>query len=51
MPKKETVTTLHNDAIDMLLCAFTFASTAMDIETHLYCTRWGSNILKKGARD
>ena len=37
--------------IDRLLCAFTLGSTAaaMDIETHLYFTFWGLNMLKKGA--
>jgi peroxiredoxin family protein len=51
--KKKFVIIVHSGTIDKLLCAFTLGSTAaaMDIETHLYFTFWGLNMLKKGAMD
>jgi peroxiredoxin family protein len=51
--KKKLVIIVHSGTIDKLLCAFTLGSTAaaMDIETHLYFTFWGLNMLKKGAMD
>lgn len=51
--KKKMVIVVHSGTVDKLLCAFTLGSTAasMDIETHLYFTFWGLNMLKKGAMD
>lgn len=51
--KKKLVIIVHSGTVDKLLCAFTLGSTAaaMDIETHLYFTFWGLNMLKKGAMD
>ena len=51
--KKKMVIVVHSGTVDKLLCAFTLASTAasMDIETNLYFTFWGLNMLKKGAMD
>jgi peroxiredoxin family protein len=51
--KKKLAIIVHSGTIDKLFCAFTLASTAaaMDIETHLYFTFWGLNMLKKGAMD
>lgn len=54
MPKKKKLALIvHSGTVDKLLCAFTLGSTAaaMDIETHLYFTFWGLNMLKKGAMD
>jgi len=49
--QKKLALIIHSGTIDKLLCAFTLGSTAaaMDIETHLYFTFWGLNMLKKGA--
>ncbi len=51
--KKKMVIIVHSGTVDKLFCAFTLASTAasMDIDTHLYFTFWGLNMLKKGAMD
>lgn len=51
--KKKLAIVVHSGTIDKLLCAFTLGSTAaaMDIETHLYFTFWGLNMLKKGAME
>jgi peroxiredoxin family protein len=51
--KKKMVIIVHSGTSDKLFCAFTLASTAasMDIDTHLYFTFWGLNMLKKGAMD
>lgn len=51
--KKKMVIIVHSGTADKLFCAFTLASTAasMDIDTHLYFTFWGLNMLKKGAMD
>ena len=51
--KKKMVIVVHSGTSDKLFCAFTLASTAasMDIDTHLYFTFWGLNMLKKGAMD
>ena len=47
------VLVVHSGTVDKLICAFTLASTAaaMDIQTHLYFTFWGLNMLQKGAMD
>jgi peroxiredoxin family protein len=47
--KKKLALIIHSGTIDRLLCAFILGSTAaaMDIETHLYFTFWGLNMLKK----
>jgi peroxiredoxin family protein len=49
--KKKLAMIVHSGTIDRLFCAFTLGSTAaaMDIETHLYFTFWGLNMLQKGA--
>ena len=51
--KKKLALIVHSGTIDRVLCAFILGSTAaaMDIETHLYFTFWGLNLLKKGALD
>jgi peroxiredoxin family protein len=51
--KKKMAIIIHSGTADKLFCAFTLASTAasMDIDTHLYFTFWGLNMLKKGAMD
>ena len=51
-PKKLALI-VHSGTLDKLLCAFTLGSTAaaMDIETHIYFTFWGLNMLKKGAME
>jgi peroxiredoxin family protein len=51
--KKKLALIVHSGTMDRLLCAFILSSTAaaMDIETHLYFTFWGLNMLKKGALD
>ncbi len=48
--KKKLALIIHSGTIDKLLCAFTLGSTAasMDMETHLYFTFWGLNMLRKG---
>jgi len=54
MPKqKKLALIIHSGTIDKLLAAFTLGSTAaaMDMETHLYFTFWGLNMLKKGAME
>ena len=54
MPKqKKFALIIHSGTVDKLLAAFTLGSTAaaMDMETHLYFTFWGLNMLKKGAMD
>jgi peroxiredoxin family protein len=54
MPKqKKFALIIHSGTIDKLLAAFTLGSTAaaMDMETHLYFTFWGLNMLKKGAME
>ena len=49
--KKKLALIVHSGTIDKILCAFILGSTAaaLDIETHLYFTFWGLNMLKKGA--
>jgi len=51
--KKKLAIVVHSGTVDKLICAFTLGSTAaaMDIETHLYFTFWGLNMLKKGAME
>jgi peroxiredoxin family protein len=51
--KKKLALIVHSGTIDRVLCAFILGSTAaaMNIETHLYFTFWGLNLLKKGALD
>ncbi|NIP67247.1 peroxiredoxin [Candidatus Bathyarchaeota archaeon] len=41
---------VHSGTLDRLYCAFILGSTAtaMDMETHLYFTFWGLNMLVKG---
>ena len=54
MPKqKKFALIIHSGTVDKLLAAFTLGSTAaaMDMETHLYFTFWGLNMLKKGAME
>ena len=48
---KKLAIIVHSGTLDKLLCAFILGSTAtaMDIETHLYFTFWGLNMLVKGA--
>ncbi|NWF86702.1 DsrE/DsrF/DrsH-like family protein [Candidatus Bathyarchaeota archaeon] len=49
--KKKLAIIVHSGTIDKLYCAFILGSTAtsMDMETHLYFTFWGLNMLVKGA--
>jgi len=52
MPKKEKkklAIIVHSGTLDRLYCAFILGSTAtaMDMETHLYFTFWGLNMLVK----
>jgi len=52
MPEKRKLAIIvHSGTLDRLYCAFTLGSTAtaMDMETHLYFTYWGLNMLVKGA--
>lgn len=51
--KKKLAIIVHSGTLDKLLCAFILGSTAtaMDMETHLYFTFWGLNMLVKGALD
>lgn len=52
MPEKRKLAIIvHSGTLDRLYCAFTLGSTAtaMDMETHLYFTFWGLNMLVKGA--
>jgi peroxiredoxin family protein len=53
LEKKKLALIVHSGTMDRVLCAFILGSTAaaMDIETHLYFTFWGLNLLKKGALD
>jgi len=56
MPKKEKkklAMIVHSGTLDRIYCAFILGSTAtsMDIETHLYFTFWGLNMLVKGAME
>jgi len=48
--KKKLAIIVHSGTLDRLYCAFILGSTAtaMDMETHLYFTFWGLNILVKG---
>ena len=52
MPKKEKKLAIivHSGTLDRLYSVFILSSTAtaMDIETHLYFTFWGLNMLVKG---
>jgi len=53
MPKKEKkklAIIVHSGTLDRLYSVFILGSTAaaMDIETHLYFTFWGLNMLVKG---
>ena len=49
--KRKLAIIVHSGTLDRLYCAFTLGSTAtaMDMETHLYFTFWGLNMLVKGA--
>jgi peroxiredoxin family protein len=51
--KKKIAIIVHSGTIDKLYCAFILGSTAtsMDMETHLYFTFWGLNMLVKGAME
>ncbi len=53
LKQKKFALIIHSGTIDKLLAAFTLGSTAaaMDMETHLYFTFWGLNMLKKGAME
>jgi peroxiredoxin family protein len=54
MPEKKKIAIIvHSGTIDKLYCAFILGSTAtsMDMETHLYFTFWGLNMLVKGAME
>jgi len=48
--KKKLAIIVHSGTLDKLYCAFILGSTAtsMGIETHLYFTFWGLNVLVKG---
>ena len=48
---KKLTLDLVGGTLDKVLCAFILGSTAtaMDMETHLYFTFWGLNMLVKGA--
>jgi peroxiredoxin family protein len=48
--KKKLAIIVHSGTLDRIYCAFILGSTAtaMDMETHLYFTFWGLNILVKG---
>jgi len=51
MPKKKKLAIIvHSGTLDRLYCAFILGSTAtaLDMETHLYFTFWGLNMLVKG---
>ena len=49
--KRKLAIIVHSGTLDRLYCAFILGSTAtaMDMETHLYFTFWGLNMLVKGA--
>ncbi len=49
--KRKLAIIVHSGTLDRLYCAFILGSTAtaMDMETHLYFTFWGLNMLLKGA--
>ncbi len=54
MPEKRKLAIIvHSGTLDRLYCAFILGSTAtaMDMETHLYFTFWGLNMLIKGAME
>jgi len=48
--KKKLAIIVHSGTLDRLYCAFILGSTAtaLDMETHLYFTFWGLNVLVKG---
>jgi peroxiredoxin family protein len=48
--KKKLAIIVHSGTLDKLYCVFILGSTAtsMGIETHLYFTFWGLNVLVKG---
>ncbi len=48
--KKKLAIIVHSGTLDRLYCAFILGSTAtaLDMETHLYFTFWGLNMLVKG---
>ncbi|MFX0163416.1 MAG: DsrE/DsrF/DrsH-like family protein, partial [Candidatus Hodarchaeota archaeon] len=48
--KRKLAIIVHSGTLDRLYCAFILGSTAsaMDMETHLYFTFWGLNMLVKG---
>ena len=48
--KKKLAIIVHSGTLDRIYCAFILGSTAtaMDMETHLYFTFWGLNMLVKG---
>ena len=51
MPERKRLAIIvHSGTLDRIYCAFILGSTAtaMDMETHLYFTFWGLNMLKKG---
>lgn len=49
--RKKLAVIVHSGTLDKIYCAFILGSTAtaMDIETHLYFTFWGLQMLAKGA--
>ena len=51
--KKKLAIIAHGGTIDRLYPVFILASAAvaMDMETHIYFTFWGLNMLKKGAME
>jgi len=51
LEKRKLAIIVHSGTLDRLYCAFILGSTAtaMDMETHLYFTFWGLNMLVKGA--
>jgi len=48
--KKKLAIIVHSGTLDKLYCVFILGSTAtsMGMETHLYFTFWGLNVLVKG---
>jgi peroxiredoxin family protein len=51
--RKKLAIIVQSGTLDKLYCAFILSSTAvaMDMETHLYFTFWGLNVLVKGAME
>jgi peroxiredoxin family protein len=48
--RKKLAVIVHSGTLDRIYCAFILGSTAttMGMETHLYFTFWGLNVLVKG---